>query len=234
MDPNVSNTSDADGNDMMFRGLDRPARLADMESEHARRDVMSVPSNDAEVFRVGQRPRSSLHSSVVSSDRSGLQLMERTDEDVRFDIPMPFGLVSMPTSRMSSSTYALRDQAQGGATTLVVRNVPFEITPLQFRRNVDLSGFEGQYDILFMPVCSSTRRNKGFGFINFLSVGIADSFAQAWHQSWEFNGVFHSPGPVIISPAQVQGRDANLRVLKRNKLLRLRDPELKPFVKELK
>eukprot|EP00928_Gymnodinium_smaydae_P081035 TRINITY_DN64611_c0_g1_i1.p1 TRINITY_DN64611_c0_g1~~TRINITY_DN64611_c0_g1_i1.p1 ORF type:complete len:195 (-),score=9.31 TRINITY_DN64611_c0_g1_i1:372-956(-) len=193
-----------------------------MDLEYAQHGFSSMNRGGTEVGRPLEERRLQLPESDT------MQMREHTDEDVPLDIPIPFGLAVTTSVRQDSAMNGYE-----GATTLVIRNVPFELTVLEFRRSVDESGFEGQYDILYMPVCTISRRNKGFGFINFISVGIAERFARAWHQSWEFREAVHNPGPVIISPARLQGRDATLRLLRRNKLLRLRDPELKPFVREL-
>eukprot|EP00928_Gymnodinium_smaydae_P039348 TRINITY_DN2689_c0_g1_i1.p1 TRINITY_DN2689_c0_g1~~TRINITY_DN2689_c0_g1_i1.p1 ORF type:complete len:235 (+),score=25.00 TRINITY_DN2689_c0_g1_i1:39-743(+) len=203
--------------------------------------VNSELAGEVDDGSAGEARREDVRAPCVLTANASLQQMEPEDADETLNIPIPFGLSILPTSRADSSSgieHGNEEEEGGneeeeGATTLVVRNVPYEITTLQFRRCIDASGFEGLYDMVFMPVCSNFTRNAGYGFVNFLSPTMAVSFTRAWHQTWEFNGAFRMLGPVTVSPARIQGREANLKSLKRSKLLRLRDVAWRPFVRDL-
>eukprot|EP00928_Gymnodinium_smaydae_P049343 TRINITY_DN33107_c0_g1_i1.p1 TRINITY_DN33107_c0_g1~~TRINITY_DN33107_c0_g1_i1.p1 ORF type:complete len:243 (-),score=40.20 TRINITY_DN33107_c0_g1_i1:122-850(-) len=110
-------------------------------------------------------------------------------------------------------------------TTLMIRNLPNTVSTIDLKKTVDDTGFADLYDILYVPFrVGNDNKNLGFAFVNFLSQTIADEFSRAWL-------AFKKDG-ISVSFANVQGRDENIKMMKKKKLHRIQDPRLKPFVRD--
>lgn len=51
-------------------------------------------------------------------------------------------------------------------TTLVLGNLPPQLTQVEFVENLDRQGFSTYYDFVHVPVCFTTGRNFGYGIVN--------------------------------------------------------------------
>jgi hypothetical protein len=96
-------------------------------------------------------------------------------------------------------------------TTLMLRNIPNALTPENLMAIVDMAGFSGTYDYLYLPRDTNTAYNKGYAFLNFMDPRVSQDFAaqlegSAWNEK--------SPKRLAITDALCQGVAANLRRLR--------------------
>eukprot|EP00928_Gymnodinium_smaydae_P079558 TRINITY_DN6345_c0_g1_i1.p1 TRINITY_DN6345_c0_g1~~TRINITY_DN6345_c0_g1_i1.p1 ORF type:complete len:148 (-),score=26.78 TRINITY_DN6345_c0_g1_i1:997-1440(-) len=89
-------------------------------------------------------------------------------------------------------------------TTVMVQNLPRDMSQVAFAWGVDGFGFRGLYDFLYMPTCFKSGRSKGYAFVNLLDANLAVSFAL----------VCESRG-IRVSRACVQGHAAIKKYLHR-------------------
>lgn len=105
------------------------------------------------------------------------------------------------TSQTSSLPQCTSRSLSG--TTVMIRNIPSTYTPSLLMWELDSAGFMNQYDYVYVPTGSRQGKNRGFGFVNFASVAIAERFRQM------FDGATFSLHPVrrplMIVPADIQG-----------------------------
>lgn len=111
-------------------------------------------------------------------------------------------------------------------TTLMLRNLPRHISQAEFLKELNASGFEGTYDFAYMPQRFDQKENKGYAFINFLSTANASAFLGKWHNHHRFG----SKDTINISPAMLQGLQANLQKWVGQRFRRIKNPDLRPFV----
>eukprot|EP00928_Gymnodinium_smaydae_P079560 TRINITY_DN6345_c0_g2_i3.p1 TRINITY_DN6345_c0_g2~~TRINITY_DN6345_c0_g2_i3.p1 ORF type:complete len:407 (-),score=46.12 TRINITY_DN6345_c0_g2_i3:778-1941(-) len=62
-------------------------------------------------------------------------------------------------------------------TTVMVQNLPRDMSQVAFAWAVEGFGFRGLYDFLYMPTCFKSGRSKGYAFVNLLDADLAVSFA---------------------------------------------------------
>lgn len=99
----------------------------------------------------------------------------------------------------------------GSLTTLTVRNIPTAYSQEELLQEwpVDRS-----YDYLHFPYSDSMGRSIGIAFINFLSPELAAQFRKRWHGRSLGR---HATGKMLrVEPAKVQGRNANLELVKQD------------------
>lgn len=119
-----------------------------------------------------------------------------------------------------------QEQAQTlGETTLMIRNIPSQYTPEALMREWPN---EGTYDFLYLPFNSQAQRNLTYAFVNFTSPAFAIEFKHMW-QKMRLKQ-FAVQKPLNIGFADVQGRDENLRQLKKKRLLHAKVKQCQPLV----
>lgn len=64
-------------------------------------------------------------------------------------------------------------------------------------------GFQGTFDLLYLPIDFGTKKNRGFGFVNFFSCQHAVSFRDVFNGT-QFTRYVTQKG-ITISPADTQG-----------------------------
>eukprot|EP00928_Gymnodinium_smaydae_P073574 TRINITY_DN56765_c0_g1_i1.p1 TRINITY_DN56765_c0_g1~~TRINITY_DN56765_c0_g1_i1.p1 ORF type:complete len:254 (-),score=40.31 TRINITY_DN56765_c0_g1_i1:655-1416(-) len=110
-------------------------------------------------------------------------------------------------------------------TTLMIRNLRSAISTIELKKAIDDRGFSDLYDIIYVPFrVGSESNNLGFAFVNFLSEEAAKNFTRVWHACGNDG--------VSITFANIQGRDENIKMMKKKKLHRIQDPRLKPFIRD--
>eukprot|EP00928_Gymnodinium_smaydae_P087505 TRINITY_DN71760_c0_g1_i1.p1 TRINITY_DN71760_c0_g1~~TRINITY_DN71760_c0_g1_i1.p1 ORF type:complete len:356 (-),score=110.15 TRINITY_DN71760_c0_g1_i1:47-1018(-) len=103
-------------------------------------------------------------------------------------------------------------QEQEQVVTYMVRNVPCRVTKRAMEAELIKLGFYGTYDYVHFP----TRRNGsglGFGFVNFVTPEYAEQFKRAFDGHTFAHS--RSAKQCFVSPADVQGLEANLNQFKR-------------------
>ncbi|CAK0873183.1 unnamed protein product [Prorocentrum cordatum] len=108
-------------------------------------------------------------------------------------------------------------------TTLLFRNLPYLLTRDMFVKLLDSHGFQGQYDLVYVPIDFKTSQSLGYGFVNAVTPEIAtrcfrafDGF-QAWpKKSLKKCSVFWS---------ERQGLESNIRVYRNLGVMKQATPE---------
>eukprot|EP00929_Paragymnodinium_shiwhaense_P085165 TRINITY_DN45610_c0_g1_i1.p1 TRINITY_DN45610_c0_g1~~TRINITY_DN45610_c0_g1_i1.p1 ORF type:complete len:430 (+),score=53.86 TRINITY_DN45610_c0_g1_i1:94-1383(+) len=124
----------------------------------------------------------------------------------------------------SASTAPQRPSARlTEATTLMVYNIPRQYTHVML---LEKWPHCDSFDLLYLPMNLSTKRNQGYCFINFVSVQAAQEFVLQWH-SKQF-GQDTSKKNLRIVNADVQGFENTLRLLSKRKCLRIPNAKHRP------
>jgi len=114
-------------------------------------------------------------------------------------------------------------------TTLVICNMPRDVTQIDLARALDADGFANRYDFLYMPAEFGDSRHKGFAFVNFASAATAKCAMKAWQHKRVFGG----GGGLTLSAARIQGKAANIARWSTARRRRIRNPGFRPLVSDL-
>jgi len=131
------------------------------------------------------------------------------------------------TPATAAATAAAPDQE---VSTLLLQNLPRNISQDVLSRIITSMGFGNDIDFLYAPSEFGTLRCKGVAFVNFASSAVATNFASAWLQEKPLGSVVRGRRPVRILPASLQGYDANVRAWERATRQRIRNPSHRPLV----
>uniref|UniRef100_A0A7S4QLL6 RRM domain-containing protein n=1 Tax=Alexandrium monilatum TaxID=311494 RepID=A0A7S4QLL6_9DINO len=135
-------------------------------------------------------------------------------------------------ARAAQRHKTISDDHEGSVTTLMVRNLPLNLSQQRFMEELDATGFADLYDFCYSPLCSlDSGRGKGFAFVNFVAEENANHFAATWHGTRRF-GVQRTEPALNISAAAIQGKEANLANCGTKRAIRIRNPKLRPFVRD--
>lgn len=133
----------------------------------------------------------------------------------------------------STSTRCSPPILKQGTTTVMVRNIPTNVTQVELIRDLDQGGFGDRFDFCYAPRQSfHSRQCTGFAFVNFVSTQAAEDFARDWHNSRRFGVSPRDPG-LNVSSAIVQGREANTAKAFSTRFRHIKNPNCKPFVATL-
>jgi len=114
-------------------------------------------------------------------------------------------------------------------TTLMVRNLPGALPQDDLLAKLDEAGFEGLYDFVYMPKSFDELEGKGYAFVNFSDTVVASAFLGAWHKTRPWGD--RCAQSLNISPADVQGLEANMKKWDGPRMSRIRNPRHRPFVR---
>ena len=115
------------------------------------------------------------------------------------------GLPRSPRLRDAESVAKLFSEDK---TTVMMRNIPNRYTCEELLSEVMVAGFDCAFDFFYLPMDFKTKRNRGYGFINFHSAAIAKEFAMAFHRRQL--SLYSSKKIVEVAPAVTQGYVANM------------------------
>eukprot|EP00929_Paragymnodinium_shiwhaense_P049799 TRINITY_DN25111_c0_g4_i1.p1 TRINITY_DN25111_c0_g4~~TRINITY_DN25111_c0_g4_i1.p1 ORF type:complete len:582 (-),score=74.03 TRINITY_DN25111_c0_g4_i1:38-1603(-) len=124
------------------------------------------------------------------------------------------------------------DAGSSSRTTVMLRNLPIFLTQRRLLEELDVTGFKGLYDFCYMPCCFTTGHGKGFAFVNFALPEHATTFMNSWGAVRKF-GIPQAQPALNISYADIQGKDANAAKWDNQRLRRVRNPKLRPFISDL-
>jgi len=118
---------------------------------------------------------------------------------------------------------------QTQVTTLMIRNIPTDLTQKLLLQALDDTGFNGLYNFCYLPRSFSDGLTIGYAFVNFVSVEVASSFIGAWHRQSRLGS---SSTSLSIRPAALQGLEANMKKWCGARRHRVRNMDFRPFVVE--
>jgi hypothetical protein len=118
------------------------------------------------------------------------------------------------SSRITPEIQAMRHiAAQGGGvsgcTTVMMKDIPLKYTQRKLIREINSLGFMGQYDFLYLPMDSRTHANRGFAFINMVSVEAAEEIYKKLHGQFLRHFSTNAENAISILPADLQGFEEN-------------------------
>lgn len=115
------------------------------------------------------------------------------------------------------------------ATTLMVRNVPNSYSRKALMAEMDALGFQGLYDFVYLPIDCATQWNVGYAFVNFEEPASATAFTEAM-ENYRFRNCRSAKRRLArVSPAHVQGVEANLDHLRSTAVLAAQSPAQRPW-----
>jgi hypothetical protein len=117
------------------------------------------------------------------------------------------------------------EDLEGAPTTLMIRNIPPPYTPEDL---IQEWPNDSTYDFFYLSFNSRLQRNLTYAFINFTSPEAALEFKCQW-QNMRL-GRHPSQKPLNIGVADMQGRDENLRQLRKKRLLYTKTRQCQPVV----
>eukprot|EP00403_Amphidinium_massartii_P026110 CAMPEP_0178405276 /NCGR_PEP_ID=MMETSP0689_2-20121128/18316_1 /TAXON_ID=160604 /ORGANISM="Amphidinium massartii, Strain CS-259" /LENGTH=435 /DNA_ID=CAMNT_0020026287 /DNA_START=120 /DNA_END=1424 /DNA_ORIENTATION=- len=117
-------------------------------------------------------------------------------------------------------------------TTVMLRNIPNRYTRDMLVNRLN-EKFDNQYDFVYLPIDFNSKCNVGYAFINFRSPHACQLFTAEFHNVKTRHCLpgFSSQKVCEVSPARVQGRDANMENLRDEKFIEklVERPEWQPL-----
>lgn len=113
-----------------------------------------------------------------------------------------------------------------GITTLVIQNLPGRYSQDDV---LNIWPVDGTYDYMHVPYNLLQKRPLGYVFINFMTSDMAIEFQQNWHGKM-LPGTCSNRKPLDVAAAEVQGRQANLELIKSRKIGQLGKAGFLPLV----
>lgn len=118
------------------------------------------------------------------------------------------GLV--PKNVNLAEEYAKATKDGQAITTLMIRNIPNRCSQRELIGELEKAGFAGCFDFVYVPLDLGTMSNVGYAFVNFIHSSYAVRCMELLPRI-QFSRQRKSGKPVAVSPAHMQGLEANLR-----------------------
>jgi hypothetical protein len=123
--------------------------------------------------------------------------------------PTSAGSTSFESSSGDEDIAEGEPNSQSLPTTIMMRNIPNNMTRTMLLDLVNAEGFVGSYDFLYLPVDFKSRVGLGYSFINFIDAEVASRFFQ------HFSGFCHwglrsDKVCEVTWSESIQGRDAHV------------------------
>mmetsp|Transcript_57363 Transcript_57363/g.134496 ORF Transcript_57363/g.134496 Transcript_57363/m.134496 type:complete len:428 (-) Transcript_57363:154-1437(-) len=140
-------------------------------------------------------------------------------------------------SAAAAAAYSAASQPVGAPagpthTTVMLRNIPNRYTRDMLVNRLD-EKFKFDYDFVYLPIDFNSKCNVGYAFINFRTPHACQLFTQEFHNVRTKHCLpgFSSQKICEVSPARVQGRDANMENLRDEKFIEklVERPEWQPL-----
>jgi len=108
-----------------------------------------------------------------------------------------------------------------GSVTAMLRNIPNKYTRSMMVKQLNKAGFKGDYDFLYLPIDFKNRCNVGYVFLSFRTPEACARFGGEYHGTPAVKKLpgFNTTKICEVSPARVQGSDANVRRLQGSPLM---------------
>mmetsp|Transcript_101275 Transcript_101275/g.201229 ORF Transcript_101275/g.201229 Transcript_101275/m.201229 type:complete len:310 (-) Transcript_101275:427-1356(-) len=114
------------------------------------------------------------------------------------------------------------------ATTCMLRHIPNRYTAEEVLAEMLAVGFEGAFDFFYLPIDFSTKRNRGYSFINFRDAADAWRFVQSFHGGSLTR--YATQKVLEVSPALKQGFEANVAQYVNKDAQRIQNPWFRPMI----
>jgi len=117
-----------------------------------------------------------------------------------------------------------------GITTVMLQNLPRIFIKQDLLDALDANGFWNEYDYVHIAYNFASGVCYGYAFINFTTVEAAAAFTDAWNGSTCFRQRKHKK-PLVVMAAALQGLPALLAQASMKKLLKVKNPGFRPFIR---
>lgn len=132
---------------------------------------------------------------------------------------------SWPSHGRDSELQLDRSSSSSREVTLMIRNFPATVNRQNLIEMLNQFGFAGTYNAVYMPMnlrSGGCHSNRGHAFVNMKKAEWANELANQWHKQVLFGAAIN------VSPAEVQGLDACMKLWNGNKTRRIRNPACRP------
>mmetsp|Transcript_49295 Transcript_49295/g.145576 ORF Transcript_49295/g.145576 Transcript_49295/m.145576 type:complete len:571 (-) Transcript_49295:106-1818(-) len=147
-------------------------------------------------------------ANVIESDR-GARPTSRIAEGLAFAAENPPS--SMPSMALveTEKTEEVEPPVALAAdvTTVMIRPIPLKCSQRNMKKLLDVSGFTGEYDYLYVPMDQRMRANRGFAFVNFNTAAAAQRLYALFQG--QIDKRFSATTTLQVVPATVQGFEEN-------------------------
>lgn len=113
--------------------------------------------------------------------------------------------------------------------TLIVKDLPKSLRQSELLQEVKKSGFEGFFNLLYVPRRVKSR-NEGYAFINFTCIVAAQAFMKMWNRRDRFNHLSNGPFYPSVRSSTSQGLQPNINRWASRHSLRPHELDEPPFV----
>jgi hypothetical protein len=129
-------------------------------------------------------------------------------------------IFEMPTPAAEENR-AADDLLPVGCVTVMLRNIPNKFTREVLASRLWDAGFKGDVDFLYLPIDFKNRCNVGYCFLSFTTPEATSRFAREFHGEMAKKKLpgFNSNKVCEVSPARVQGKNANICRLQASPLM---------------
>jgi len=138
------------------------------------------------------------------------------------------GARTCPPATKPAPSMAILETWPKETLTVMLRNIPNRYTAEEVLAEMLALGFEGTFDFFYLPIDFTTKRNRGYSFINFREAADASRFVCAFHgKHW----TRHASQKILeVSPALTQGFEANVAQYVRKDAQRIQNPWFRPMI----
>lgn len=127
----------------------------------------------------------------------------------------------------AAMTVASASQWPNDATTAMIRNIPNRYTAEEVLAELLSTGFRGTFDFFYLPMDFVTKKNRGYGFVNFHFSETAACFVRTFHG--RRLPLYATEKSLEVVPALQQGYEANV-VQHARRETRVLNPWFRPMV----
>jgi hypothetical protein len=144
----------------------------------------------------------------------------RAEEAVETKGSMASKRARCPAERMEWSSEVM---------TVMIRQLPRQLTQSMFMEELTQRGFGGLFDFMYLPFDLKKGFNVGYGFVNFTRPEHADLFRREFDGAYIDEAMRHRSKPLHVHPASVQGYEANYEHFAQTKTGQRQDPQYSPI-----